>query len=55
MATPKRFHLSRKSAAAEIKRIQSIDCTWQDLRIYKARASKKYKFWIGTYMEWLNR
>lgn len=55
MATPKRYHLSRKSAEAEIKRVQSIDCTWNDLRVYKTRKTGKAKYWIGTYMEWLNR
>lgn len=55
MATPKRYHLSRKSAEAEIKRVQSIDCTWRDLRVYKTRRTGKAKYWIGTYMEWLNR
>lgn len=55
MAAPKRFHMTKKSAEAEIKRIQSIDCTWGGLRIFKTRKTGKAKFWIGTEMEWLNR
>lgn len=54
MARIKRFHMTKKSAEAEIKRIQSIEFGWSDLRIYKTRSAKS-KFWIGTYMEWLNR
>ena len=46
--------MTKKSAEAEIKRIQSIELGWSDLRIYKSRKAKS-KFWIGTYMEWLNR
>ena len=55
MATPKRLHMTKKSAEAEIKRIQSIDCTWNDLRVYKLPKGRKNRFWIGTYMEWLNK
>lgn len=56
MSQPKRFHQTRKSPEAEIKRIQAIDCTWSGLGIYKVRSkTSKNRFWIGTYMEWLNR
>ena len=55
MATPKRLHMTKKSAEAEIKRVKSIDCTWNGLRVYKLPKGRKIRFWIGTYMEWLNR
>lgn len=49
MKTIKRFHPTERAA---LKYIESLGSRGEDLRAYKCNGGR---YWVGSYIEWLNR